>query len=84
MAGPGLGIERVEKVLGQQPDILAALPQRRHLDREHRQAVEQVLPQAPLRDDLRRVTVGRRDHPHVHADLLGAAHAAEASGLQGP
>src|SRR5262249_61804629 len=52
LAGRLARVDLAEEVRGEEARILAALAQRRQLDREGGQAVEQVLAQAPLRDRL--------------------------------
>ena len=61
---------------------LAALAQRRHVDREDLQAVEQVLAHLAVLHRLVRVAVGGGDHPHVDVDRLVAADAHHGAGLQ--
>ena len=48
-----LGVLR-EEVLGEQRDVLAPLAQRRQRDRDDVDAVEQVLAEPPVGDQLRR------------------------------
>ena len=56
-----VGGERV----GERRDVLRALAQRRHADRQHVQAVVQVLAEALLLDGLQQIDVGRGDDAHV-------------------
>ena len=70
------------EVSDQRRDILAAMAERRHPQRHHAQAVEQVLAEAPFRDALGQVAIGRGDHPNVDLDVPGAAHALEALVLE--
>ena len=51
-------------------DLLTPFPQRRHVDPDDAQAVEQVLAELPFRDPLLEVGVGRGDDPDV--DFLRA------------
>ena len=46
----------------------AALAQRRHDDRDHVEAEEQILAELAALDRLLEILVGRRDHAHVHLD----------------
>ena len=57
----------------QDEDVVAALAQRRNLDREHRQPEEQVLAELPLGHPLLEVAVGRGDDADVDVQRLGAA-----------
>ena len=58
---------------GEERDVLAPLGERRDADREHLQAVEEVLAEPALRDRLLQVGVGRGDDPHVRAQRPRAA-----------
>ena len=71
-----------QEKLGQQGDVLAAVPQWRYFQADHVQAVEQVLAKMPLPDGLFEVAVGRRNDPAVDTQGAGAAHAFEFSRLQ--
>jgi hypothetical protein len=53
-------------------DILGAIAQRRHGDREDVQPIEQVLAEAAVLHVGDAVAVGRRDDAHVHLDGLPA------------
>ncbi len=66
----------------QRRQVVQALAQGGHLDREHVEAVEQILAEVPFGDAVLQVAVGRGDHPHVAADGLVAAHALETALLQ--
>jgi hypothetical protein len=69
-------------VVHQQRDVLAALAQRRHLDRQHAEPVVQVLAEARLGGPVAQVAVGRRDHAHIDAPGHRAADALELALLQ--
>ena len=56
----------VEEVLREQRHVLARARERRQREPHHVEAVVEVLPEAPRRDHLREVAVGRADHAHVH------------------
>ena len=78
-----LPVELVDERLGEERDVLAPLAQRRQVDREHVEPVEEVLAQLAVGDRLGRVLVGGGHHAHVDLDLvLAAAHAPEAAFLQ--
>ena len=55
----------VEKLVRQDRNVLATIPQRRHHDVDDVQAVEQVLAERPLLDHVSQVAIGRGDHAHV-------------------
>ena len=58
-------LNSVEERLHEQRQVLAALAQRRQLDREHVEPVVQVLAQLALLHRVGGIDVGRRDHAHV-------------------
>src|SRR5262245_63513149 len=70
---PALAARLLEEVPHEQRDVLAALAQRGHLDRDHVQAVEEVLAEAPLADRELEVLVGGGDDAHVDRDGLRRA-----------
>ena len=55
----------VEKMFGQLGDIGRTIPQRRHAQRDHVQAVVKILAEAAIRDRFEQVGVGSGDHAHV-------------------
>src|SRR6185503_16228619 len=55
----------LEEVTRDLNDVVTALAQRRHLDRENAEPVEQVLTESPFGDGLLEIAVRRRDHAHV-------------------
>src|SRR5262245_37184869 len=63
-----------QEVLDEQRDVLAPLAERRDDEVDDVDAVEEVLAELPLGDEIAEVAVGRRDHAHVAgaADALGA------------
>ena len=69
-------------MLDEERDVVLARAQRGDLDRDHVEAVVEVLTEAPLRDQRGEVAVGRRDHAHVDLDRLLAADALERLFLQ--
>ena len=71
-------------MLGQGEDVLGPLAQRREVDLDGVEPVEQVLAEALLPRLRLDVRVGGRDHPHVDALVAGAAHPLELAGLQHP
>src|SRR5438309_6026089 len=62
--------ELIAKVLHQPRDVAGALAQRRDVDRDDVESVQQVLAEPPLPDFLVEVLVGRGDDAHVHRDRL--------------
>src|SRR5262245_28419076 len=52
----------LEKVLGQDRDVAAALAQRRQARADHRQPEVEILTESSLRNQLAQIGVGRRDH----------------------
>ncbi len=76
-----VGVE-LQEVLGEQGDVLLAVAQRRKLEADDVQAVEEVFAEAAFFDGLLQVDVGGGDDAHVHLDLLGSAEMHEAAVLQ--
>ncbi|MNP35512.1 hypothetical protein D3C76_1288470 [compost metagenome] len=72
----------VEKVLHQRGQAVEAFAQRRNVQRQHVQAVIQVLAKLPAGAEFGQVNLGRADHPHVEVHLFIAAYATEATILQ--
>ncbi len=60
-------------MLGEQLDVLRPFAERRQIEGNHPQPVEQVGAEAPLLDLVAQRSVGRRDDPHVDRDRLRAA-----------
>ena len=63
----------LDEVVDERRDVLLALAQRRELDRDDVQPVEEVLAEASLLDGAPQVDVGGRHDPDVHLDGLDAA-----------
>ena len=65
--------EALDEMLDQHRDVLAPLAQRRHLDRNDVEAIEQILAKLAVGDQLAQVAVGGGNHAHVDAlRALGA------------
>ena len=56
----------VNEVLHQHWNILDAFAKRRHDDRDHMQAIKEIVLEPTLVHELTEVAVGRRDHTNVH------------------
>ena len=69
-------------MLRQERDVLPALAERRQRERHHVQAVEEILPEAPLAHHRLEVAVRGREHAEVHADRVVAAHPLEGALLE--
>ena len=65
----------VEEQPRQLRQVLDALAQRRHADRDDVDAVEEILAEPPVLHRLLEIDVGRDDEPEVGLDRLGAADA---------
>ena len=74
---PEQGALAGHEVPDEERDVLAALAQRRDLDREHLEAVVEVGAQAPLGDGGLEVAVGGGDDAHVRLDRVRRAEALE-------
>ena len=83
--GPGPvvvgGVFRQEKV-DERWDLLAPLPQRRHVDADDVQTEEQILPELPGGHRIFEVPIGRGDNPHVDLDISVTAEPGELAILQ--
>ncbi|MNT71888.1 hypothetical protein D3C72_2104310 [compost metagenome] len=77
------GIARQE-MPGQHHDVARPLPERRQVDGQHVQPVEQVFAELLFGDELHRVAVGGADHAHIHMPHARFAHPAQRAGLQEP
>ena len=64
-------------MLGDERDVLAPLAQRRQVDRNDVDPIEQVFAKTAVGNPLRQILVGRRDHPDVGFHFLEAADAPE-------
>ena len=71
-----------DEVLDEQRDVLAALAQRRHRDRDDVQPVEQILLELAFADQLPQVAVGRGDDAHVDLDRALGSQRLELALLQ--
>ena len=65
-------------------DVLAALAQRRDPNRHHVQAIEEVVAEQPLADQIAQLAVGRGDDADVGLDRLAPAHRGVFALLQDP
>ena len=79
-----LGAELPREVLDEGRQVLRALAQGRHADRDHGEPEEEVLAEAALLDLLLEVLVGGGDDAHVHLDRLLRADALDLALLQHP
>src|SRR5947208_481584 len=73
-----LGDERADE----ERDIAAPLAQRRKVNREDIEPVEEIVPEGAEGHRFFQRLVGRGDHAHVHVNRLGAAHAEEGPVLE--
>ena len=74
----------VEEVLGQQRNVVEALPERRERDGHDVQPIVEVLPVAALLHPLPEIAVRGRDDPHAHGDPVVAADAPDGLLLERP
>jgi hypothetical protein len=77
-----LGRELAEVVLREQADVVAALTQRRHRQRQHVEPVVQVLAEGARGHGGLEIDVGGRDHAHIDLDRARAADAIDGAFLQ--
>ena len=71
-----------EEAVGDRHHVLAPLAERRERDGEHVEAIVEVLAERAFVDQVEQIAVGRGDDPDVGLDLLAAADAGEAVGLE--
>ena len=69
-------------MLGEHADVLAALAQRRHGDRDDVEPIVEVLAEAALADQGCQVAVGGRDHAYVDRRRLGGAEPPDLAALE--
>jgi hypothetical protein len=81
---PDLGGEGLEEVVRQEGEVAEALAQRRDLDGQHREAVEEVLAELPLGDPVLEGDPGGGDDAGVDLPRLGGADGLDLAVLQGP
>ena len=72
----------VEEVLGEQGNVFAAGAQRRQIDGDDVEAVEEIFAEAAVADFLAQVDVGGGEDADVDLNLLNAAEVHEAAVLQ--
>src|SRR5262249_60184766 len=74
---PGRLRVAVDEILEEEWDVFSPLAQRRDVDREPVQPVEQIAPKGAGIDGRLQVAIGRRDDAHVGANGLGSTDALE-------
>src|SRR5690348_10712558 len=74
--------EFAHEVVHQQRNIVFALPNRRQIDTEYVEPVEQIRPEPSLSDQHFQLSVRRRDASEVHLDGLVSSHAHDLPLLQ--
>src|SRR5258705_2518724 len=79
-----LGGDFPDEVRGQERDIVAALAERRQVDRDDVESIEEVLAKNTVGYRLGHVAIGRGDQPHVDLDVARVADAANLPLLNRP
>src|SRR4051812_35071567 len=79
-----LATESAHVVQREQRKVLATLAKRWQVDREHAEAIEQVEPEATIRDALLEVVMSRGDQADIGPDRLVTADAFERLFLEQP
>jgi len=74
----------LKEMLGQSGEVVGTFSQRRQVDTDDVEAIENVAPETAVRHVPLEVPVGRGDHANVGADLLLAADGTDLSLLQRP
>ena len=70
-----LAREHLEIVLDEGLHVRAPVAERRHVDAQHVQSIEQVGTELARRDSLGQIAIGRGNHSHVHDRPARAAAA---------
>src|SRR5438445_203006 len=81
---PVLAGKPLEELIGEQRDVLFAVPQRRDHDRHHVQPEKEILPEFFALDAFLQVAVRGGNDAHVHFHRAVAAHALELPLLEHP
>jgi len=68
-----VGAEFREKALGQQVEVLHAVPQGAQLDRKDGKSIIEIFPKIMLLDTAAKVRVGRGNHASIYAKRIAAA-----------
>src|SRR5688572_20875929 len=76
--------ELLQKMLGEQNDVVAALPKRGDANRDRVDPVKEVLPEGTDPDPLVEVLVGRGNQPEVDRDRAAAADALDLPAFERP
>src|SRR6516164_10749316 len=79
---PQLAADLAQEISRENLDIAAALAQRRQVDRQHIEAVIEILAQLACRNRLAQPHIGRRDYPDINLDRLTPTDAQDLSFLQ--
>ena len=74
----------VEEAVREQGHVLPSLAQRRQLDHDHVQPVEEIFPKGAVVDEALQIDVRRRDDAHVDLDGIDAAQSHELALLDDP
>ena len=74
----------LQEVRGEQRQVVKPLAERRDLQHDHVQPVEQILAESLLLDRAREIDVGRRDHADIDLALDVRADRANLALLQHP
>ena len=77
-----LGVVFDEAVFSQEKDVVSPLAQGRNIDRDHLQAVVQVVTEVAGLDLAQKDLVGRRNKAHIHVDGAHCAHPPETAGVE--
>src|SRR6185503_13313295 len=81
---PLVAREAFDEMQRKRRHVLATLAERRHDDRKHAQAVEQIEPESPGLDLAAEIAIRRRDESHVDAASRRRAHRPNLPLLQHP
>src|SRR5215217_1171360 len=71
-----------EEVVDQHRNVLTSLTQRRHVDRQHVDAVIEIVPETSLSNHRAQVSVCGCNHSYIHADLMSTTNAPDLSFLK--
>ncbi len=71
-------------MLGQREEVLRALPQGRHADRDSVEPVIEILSEAPVLDEPGQILIGRGQDPHIHPERSGGPEGLDLALLENP
>src|SRR5262249_17252544 len=78
------GADAMQEMFGKQRDVVAPLPERRQMERDHVQPVIEIAPEVADANLFVEVAVRRRDDARIHRHRVGRADGDDLAMLQRP